>query len=123
MKIANNKYCYKGIYVERNINMDINKSLICPKCNGLHFEIKRMATYLYTYKVNTPLTEDWSKESEALPFLFDNRELISSKEHLQCKECGAQFPCDLYSKDTKVHFTILQKAIRTDLVKEPNFFG
>lgn len=103
--------------------MEINKSLSCTKCEGVHFEIKRMATYLYTYKLNTPLTEEWSKENEPLPFLFDNRELISSKEYLECKECGAQFPCDLYSKDTKVHFTILQKAIPSDYVKEPNYFG
>ncbi|NLY85137.1 MAG: hypothetical protein GX077_02135 [Tissierellia bacterium] len=102
--------------------MDIDKSLICPKCNGVHFEIKRMATYLYTYKLDTPLTEEWSKEDEALPFLFDNRELLNSKEYVECKECGAQFPCQLNGKGN-IHFTILQKAIPSDLVKEPNFFG
>lgn len=103
--------------------MDISKSLMCPKCKGVHFEIKRKATYLYTYKLDTPLTEEWSKESEALPFLFDNRELLGSEEYIECKECGAQFPCDLYSQGNKIHFTILQKAVTSDLVKEPNFFG
>ena len=39
-----------------------------PKCRGTHFTVKREATYLYSYNLE-------NKNSEALPFLFDNREL------------------------------------------------
>lgn len=103
--------------------MDIKKSLICPKCNGIRFEIKREATFLYSYKLDTPLTGEWSNENETLPFLFDNREQLNSKEYVECKKCGTQYPCDLSNDNAKIHFTILQKAIRSDLVKDPEFLG
>lgn len=103
--------------------MDIERSLTCPKCNGVHFEIKREATFLYSYKLDTPLTDEWSNENEALPFLFDNREQLNSTEYIECKECGAKYPCDLNNDNTKIHFTILQKAIRSDIIRDPEFFG
>lgn len=102
--------------------MNINQSLMCPKCNGIHFEIKREATYLYTYKVDTPLTGGESKD-ESLPFLFDNRELLNSKDQAECKNCGESYPCNLYSHDNNIHFTIVQKAIPSDNVEEPQFLG
>jgi hypothetical protein len=104
-------------------NMEINECLVCPKCNGKHFEIKREATYLYSYKLETPNTENWSSEDEALPFLFDNREQIGNSERLECMECGSQFPCDLGNNGTKIHLTILQKAIRSEFEKNPHFLG
>lgn len=102
--------------------MDINESLICPKCKETYFEVKREATYLYTYKLDTPLTDEWSNEDETLPFLFDNRELLNSNEYIECKSCGATYPYDLYSNNN-IHFTIVQKAIRSDMVEDPEFFG
>ncbi|HHZ13805.1 MAG: hypothetical protein ACOX1R_05335 [Caldicoprobacterales bacterium] len=103
--------------------MNIDQPLICPKCNGIRFEIKREATYLYTYKVNTPLTEGWSKNEEALTFLFDNRELVNTSDYIQCIECYAKYPCDLDMGDVKIHFTILQKAIRSDFQDYPEYLG
>lgn len=103
--------------------MDIKMSLTCPKCNGVHFEIKREATFLYSYKIDTPLTDEWSNQNESLPFLFDNREQLNSTEYIECQECGAKYPCDLNNDNTKIHFTILQKAIRSDIVRDPEFFG
>ena len=103
--------------------MKISKSLVCPKCGGIHFEIKREATYLYTYKLDTPNTESWSSEEEALPFLFDNRDQISNKEYFECLECGARYDCDLEHEKSNIHFTILKKAIRSDLEKNPRFLG
>lgn len=103
--------------------MKIEESLICPKCNGHYFQVKREATYLYTYKLNTPDTEQWSENDEALPFLFDNREKISDKDYLECEECKEKYPCDLDSRESKINFTILQKAIRADYKNNPEFFG
>jgi len=103
--------------------MEIKESLICPKCNGVAFEMKREATYLYTYKIDTPLTNEWSNEDEALPFLFDNREQLDSKEYIECKECGARYSYNLDKGKPKIHLTILQKAIRADSQKEPEFWG
>lgn len=103
--------------------MKINESLICPKCNSTHFNVKREATYLYTYKLNTPATEAWSNEEEALPFLFDYREQLDNIEYLECEDCHSKFSCDLDSGNSKIHLTILQKAIRSEFENNPGYLG
>ncbi|WP_406242075.1 hypothetical protein ACF3M2_14360 [Tissierella carlieri] len=102
--------------------MDTNEYLVCTECKGVYFEIKREATYLYTYKLETPLTKNLSDKDEALPFLFDNRELLNSNEYIECRNCGAIYPYDLYSNNN-IHFTIVQKAARSDIIEEPEFLG
>lgn len=103
--------------------MNISEDLVCPKCNSNHFKMKRQATYVYTYKINTPEIDKWSDKEDSLPFLFDNREQTASEEYLECDSCGAQFPCPFYTDKEKISLTILQKAIRTDHKSEPEFFG
>jgi hypothetical protein len=85
--------------------------------------MKREAAYLYTYKISTPDTKDWSKEDEGLSFLFDYRDQLSDKEYLECDTCKAKFPCDLKLADEHVDFTILQKAIRAENVVNADFLG
>ncbi len=103
--------------------MNIDKHLVCPKCNGIYFEVKREATFLYSYKLDTPLTNELNLETDVLPFLFDNREQLNSKEYIKCEDCGANFTCDLNNSNTKIHFTILQKAIQSDYIQNPEFLG
>jgi hypothetical protein len=103
--------------------LNIDKSIICPECQGKHFSIKREATYLYSYKLNTPETEQWSKEKEALPFLFDYREKTNDREYLECEDCHAKFPCSLDLAHTPIDFTILQKAVRSEFAEKPDFLG
>lgn len=103
--------------------LNIQEPLVCPNCKGTYFTIKREATYLYTYKLDTNLTEEWSKEDEALPFLFDYREQVENKEYLECDKCGSQYPCNLEKGNPKVHLTILQKAMRSDYVTNPDYLG
>lgn len=103
--------------------MKIDKALLCPRCQGTHFTIKREAAYLYTYRLDTPETEHYSDKEEALPFLFDNRERTSDKQYLQCESCHSQFPCDIEMVDSHIDFTILQKAIRSYYVDNPDFLG
>jgi hypothetical protein len=105
------------------LKLNINKSLECPKCKGGYFNVKREATYLYSYKLESPSNEERNDNEEALPFLFDNREKIGSKEYLECEQCGTQYPCDLDQLNGKIHFTILQKAIRSDSSTTPQFLG
>ena len=102
--------------------MKIEETINCPKCNGSRFSVKREATYLYTYKLETSVTGN-SIEEEALPFLFDNREQTGSREYLQCEQCGAQYPCDLDREHDHIQFTILRKAIRADHQANPEFLG
>ena len=103
--------------------MKTNESLICNKCNGNHFVMKREATYLYTYKLDTPITQNWSDGKENLPFLFDNREKVGDKDYLECEECGAKYPCNLDGGGTSVRVTIEQKAIRSEHIENPEFLG
>ena len=96
--------------------MKLKKSLICTNCSGSQFTVKRIATYLYSYNLE-------SKDSEALPFLFDNRELVQSREYLQCEQCGAKFPCVLDEQNKTINFTIEQKAVRANHITNPEFLG
>lgn len=103
--------------------MNIDNSITCPKCNGNYFELKREATYVYTYKINSPDTKTWSEEKEALPFLFDNREQVDEHDYLVCTKCGEHFACSLEDNKDKINLTILRKAVRADHQESPEFFG
>ncbi len=103
--------------------LKVDNSLTCPICSGTYFTMKRVAAYQYTYKINTPDTEGWSKNSDALSFLFDYRERLSDKEYLECEKCKAKYPCDVTLSDENIDFTILQKAVRSEYVNNPDFLG
>jgi len=103
--------------------LKIKEALICPKCNGINFEIKHEATYLYTYKIDlTSKTED-EECSENLPFLFDNRQQTCFKEYIECSKCGVKYPCIIDKENQSIDLTIMKKAIRADNVKTPEFLG
>ena len=101
--------------------MNINESLICPKCHGKNFEIKHEATFLYTYKID--MLNKNIDENENLPFLFDNREQTCFKEYIECSKCGVKYPCSINIDDQTIDLTIMKKAIRADNVENPEFLG
>lgn len=103
--------------------MNIEDTLICPKCNSKDFKMKRQATYVYTYEINTPESNINSSKEDSLPFLFDNREQTESLEYLECDSCGTHYPCPFFTDKQKIDLTILRKAIRADHQSEPEFFG
>lgn len=103
--------------------MDFNQTLLCPKCGGENFIIKREATYLYTYKINPKNYDKISNRVESTPFLFDNREKENSHEYIQCEKCGTRYPIKLDDYSNQINLTILQKAIRDDHIENPEFLG
>ncbi|MPM69074.1 hypothetical protein SDC9_116018 [bioreactor metagenome] len=105
------------------MKLTIDESLVCPKCNSSHFEMKREATYVYTYEVNPPDMVSDIKETKETPYLFDNREQINEKEYLICKDCGSIYPCCINRNHNKISLTILQKALRADHQEKPEFWG
>ncbi len=102
--------------------MKTDEVLVCPKCNGTHFKVMREATYLYTYKLDTPETKS-SQGEEPLPFLFDCREQLDNKEYLECEDCHSKFKYDLGKGNPKIHLTILQRAIRSEFENNPGYLG
>ncbi len=105
------------------MSIDINHPLICPNCNKTIFQIKREATYLYTYDVNSPKAEFTSKNPDELPYLFENREKIGEKDYLLCMNCGNKYPCTLDKENNNISITILQKALRSDYQDIPEYLG
>lgn len=103
--------------------LDLEKQLICPKCKGKNFIVKREATYLYTYKFSSDNLYEINKKSRELPFLFDNREKETSNEYLECEQCRTKYPICLDSIGSRIDFTILRKAIRGDNIENPEFLG
>lgn len=105
------------------MEININKTLKCPNCGGDSFELIREATYIYTYEIDTLGKEPWLNETDAFPFLFNNRKQINEKENLRCKNCSASFPCSLNKNNSEMKLVILQKALRSDFQDTPQFLG
>lgn len=103
--------------------MDLTEDLICPKCNNNSFTIKREATYVYSYKFSSEDVIETNDKTKALPFLFNNREKTSSKEFIECDYCAAKYQVSLNKCNKDINLTILQKAIRSDIVENPEFLG
>lgn len=74
--------------------MNTHKHLICPKCQSTDFEVKKEATYVYTYELDNSLSKDSTPHYQSLPFLFDKRDMLSSREYIQCKACTGQYSYD-----------------------------
>lgn len=103
--------------------MEINECLVCPKCKSKTFTIKREATYVYSYKFSAKDVAQTIGETKVLPFLFDNREKTKAKEFIECDHCAAKYPISLEKCSEDIDLTILQKAIRSDIVDSPEFLG
>lgn len=103
--------------------MEMDEFLVCPECNNKNFTIRRKATYVYSYKFNSEEIKRANERVDELPFLFDNRESAKSSEFIECDKCGSKFPISLGKCNQKINLTILQKAIRSDIIEKPEFFG
>ena len=66
----------------------------CPKCQNKELIIRREVSYVYSYKIEADEKSIESKLSE-YPYLFYNREILDSKDYIQCTKCGTQFPFPL----------------------------
>jgi DNA-directed RNA polymerase subunit RPC12/RpoP len=105
------------------IKLDLSENLKCPRCSNNHFSIERTVTYVYSYKFDADNIEYVTDKTEALPFLFDNREKTDSVEYIKCEACGSKYPVSLDEYDKKINMTILEKAIRSDFINNPQYLG
>lgn len=102
--------------------MQLLREIACPRCSSKNFSAKYESTYVYSYKIEPPNSAE-PKEENGLSFLFDNREQKGSKQYIECLECKAQYPCEFTMDSKNIDFTILSKAIRSNYVEKPEFFG
>ncbi|MFP4698019.1 MAG: hypothetical protein ACLFMO_04865 [Eubacteriales bacterium] len=99
--------------------MNLSTTTICPICNNNNFTAKHEATYIYNYKFTT----SGEIEEDFLPFLFDNREHLTSKQYIECDNCKSKYPCEFGPLNKGINMTILQTAIRSEHVDSPDFLG
>ncbi|NLK22343.1 MAG: hypothetical protein GX308_09795 [Epulopiscium sp.] len=99
--------------------------LTCLKCKSNQFVINREATYVYSYKLdnNDENLESTEAELNEYPYLFYNREILDSKDYIQCQSCGAHYPFTFGKDPKESKMTILQRAIRSDNIDNPEFLG
>lgn len=99
--------------------------LTCPQCQNNQFIIHHEATYVYSYKLenDTVSQETMEEKLNEYPYLFYNREILNSKDYIQCTTCGAQYPFDFGKDPKESRMTILRQAIRSDSTENPGFLG
>ncbi|MBM7616227.1 hypothetical protein [Alkaliphilus hydrothermalis] len=101
--------------------MELHQAIQCPQCSNENFLAKYESTYVYSYKIESDDTKN--AVDNTLPFMFDNREQKNAKQYIECRDCGAQYPCHFTLDSEQVDFTIVQKALRGDYAENPEFFG
>ena len=84
--------------------MSTKNPLTCPKCMGIDFEMKKVATYIYSYELDNSFNEAPSLRYEPLPFLFETRDMLSSDEYIQCKNCCCKYIYDFRDNIIKGEF-------------------
>lgn len=116
-------YEYYFLKLKGVFTMNIDKSIYCPLCDNNDFLLKYEATYIYTYKINASESKAAKNNVENLPFLFDKRDISSSRQYIECVKCRSKYPCSFEPGSNKIDFTILRKAIRSDHTNKPEFWG
>ena len=76
------------------------KLLVCPVCKTNSFLLKHKATCVYSYLIDSDAPK-LKNTDEFLPFMFDNREQIETKQFLECNTCGSNFMCYFNQWDKK----------------------
>lgn len=103
--------------------MDVTENLICPKCQCMYFEMKKEATYVYTYELENTLTNGSAAQYESLPFAFEKRDMLNSSEYIECKNCGQQYFYDFTNNMIIGELTLRKKAVMSRYPHKPKFLG
>ncbi len=88
-----------------------NRKYICPVCREDKLILRHEASYVYSYVIDADMPGLQNTEA-FLSYLYDKRELTSSRNYIECKTCNTQYPYDLLNEvllqrdDSSSDFTI-----------------
>ena len=72
----------------------------CPVCSGKQLVLRHEASYVYSYLIDDDMPGLQNQE-EFLSYLYDKREQTSSRNYIECKTCGTQYPYPLLNEALK----------------------
>ncbi len=70
---------------------------MCPLCLGRDLVLRHEASYVYSYVVDSDIPGLQNSE-EFLSYLYDKREQTFSRNYIECKTCGTQYPLQLLNE-------------------------
>lgn len=72
--------------------------------------LKYQATYEYSYRIdaNAPGANN---SKELLPYMYDRREQMDSKQYIECKSCGTSYPCQFDKWTEGITAQMIQDAV------------
>ena len=66
----------------------------CPVCNSSDLSLRHEASYVYSYKIDSD--QPGTKNTDVfLSYEYDKRENTSSREYIECNQCGTKYPCSV----------------------------
>lgn len=69
----------------------------CPICNSNKLTMRYEASYVYSYVIDND-APGLMNSDEFLSYLYDKRELKTSRTYIECNNCGTQYPPDFLEK-------------------------
>jgi transcription elongation factor Elf1 len=69
----------------------MNEQYVCPICNSSKLILRHEASYVYSYVIDSDAPGLRNSE-EFLSYLYDVREQKDSRNYVECKTCGTQYP-------------------------------
>lgn len=88
-----------------------NRNYVCPVCKSKDLVLRHEASYVYSYVIDSDVPGLQNTE-EFLSYLYDKREQVASRNYIECKACGTQYPYLLLNEvllrgdDSSADFTI-----------------
>lgn len=70
---------------------------MCPLCKSRELVLRHEASYVYSYVVDSDMPGLQNTE-EFLSYLYDKREQTASRNYIECKNCGTQYPYQLLNE-------------------------
>jgi ssDNA-binding Zn-finger/Zn-ribbon topoisomerase 1 len=94
----------------RSETMHHTNHAVCPVCNGDQLILKYVATYEYSYIIDSN-APGLNNTKELLPHMYDNREQKENRQYIECSTCGTNYPCYFNKWTEIINGRAIQKAI------------